>query len=217
LGTFKSIVERNAAGVESLKSVIKKKPLFSIFDDARLLHNNVGAKSVDLIITSPPYVGAQKYIRSSSLSLGWLDLAYNGHLRPLERLTIGREHFGRDEIEDETITGVKDADKLLRQVRKNNPLRAHIASTYLVEIHSSLLAMHRILKCGGQLIMITGPNTICGNNFDTPTFVEELAHRAGFVTQFKLMDHIRSRGLMTKRNKTAGMITSEVVLGLAKP
>jgi len=43
-----------------------------------------------------------------------------------------------------------------------------------------------------------------------------LAHRAGFATEFKLIDHIRSRGLMTKRNRTAGIIASECVLSLRK-
>ncbi len=34
-----------------------------------------------LVITSPPYPGAQKYIRSSSLSLGWLRLCLTSDLR----------------------------------------------------------------------------------------------------------------------------------------
>jgi hypothetical protein len=64
--------------------------------------------------------------------------------------------------------------------------------------------------------MITGPNTICGHRFDTPRFLEEIAQRIGFTTRFKLIDHIRSRGLMTKRNKTAGLIASEWVLCFLK-
>ena len=66
----------------------------------------------------------------------------------------------------------------------------------------ALVSMHRVLRGGGNLILITGPNTICGQQFDTPSFLEEMAHRVGFTTRFKLIDHIRSRGLMTKRNKT---------------
>lgn len=214
LPTFNLIVQRNAVGMESLRRALKKKPLVSIFDDARALHSHIGVKSVDLIITSPPYVGAQKYIRSSSLSLGWLDLAESTGLRPLERSTIGREHFNRSEMQLRPIAGVEPADKLIQLIREKNPLRAHIASTYLKEIRSALGAMHSVLRRGGQMIMVAGPNTICGYHFDTPSFIEEMAHQVGFATQFKLVDHIRSRGLMTKRNKTAGLISSEMVLCL---
>lgn len=42
--------------------------------DARSMSKTVPSESVQLIITSPPYAGAQKYIRSSSLNLGWLDM-----------------------------------------------------------------------------------------------------------------------------------------------
>lgn len=214
LHTFNSIVEKNSAGMDSLIKALKQRPLVSIFDDARSLHTKIDTSSVDLIITSPPYVGAQKYIRSSSLSLGWLDLAYSKGLRPLERLTIGREHFDKSEIARDHDTGIERADDLTRLIRRKNPLRARIASTYLTELSSALSAMRQILKRDGQLIIITGPNTVCGYHFDTPSFVEEIAHGVGFKTQFKLIDHIRSRGLMTKRNKTAGLISSEVVLSL---
>jgi hypothetical protein len=53
--------------------------------------------SIDLVITSPPYVGAQKYIRASSLSLGWLGLTPNSQLRQYEKRTIGREHMLKEE------------------------------------------------------------------------------------------------------------------------
>jgi DNA modification methylase len=216
ISTFNIIVEKNISRMESLKHTLGRKPTVSIFEDARRLHTNLDEKSVDFIITSPPYVGAQKYIRSSSLSLGWLDFAYEDGLRPLERSTIGREHFAKREVETKTRTSLKNADKLLGLIRKQNPLRAHITATYLNEMSSALSSMHRIIKRRGNLILVAGPNTICGYHFDTPTFIEQLAHKVGFRTQFKLVDHIRSRGLMTKRNKTAGLISSEIVLSLVR-
>jgi hypothetical protein len=38
-----------------------------LFEDARAL--GVADATVDVIMTSPPYVGAQKYVRASSLCL----------------------------------------------------------------------------------------------------------------------------------------------------
>jgi hypothetical protein len=59
-----------------------------IFSDARSL--GLAEASVGLAITSPPYVGAQKYVRASSLSLGWLGLTPHCKLRPIEQQSIGR-------------------------------------------------------------------------------------------------------------------------------
>jgi DNA modification methylase len=216
LELFNDVVRKNASRVNSINLALDGAPGAVILEDGRSLDSKVAKDSVDLIITSPPYVGAQKYIRASSLSLGWLDMAYDGQLRPLERQTVGREHFSKAEIGSITAVGIRKADKLLSKVRKINPIRAHIAWTYLSEMERALLSMYRILRRGSNLVMITGPNTICGLHFDTPCFLEQLAHRVGFTTRFKLIDHIRSRGLMTKRNKTAGVIASEWVLCLRK-
>lgn len=216
LARFNEIVIRNAARMRSFRKEISAKPSVRIFNDARELDRRVAPSAVDLIITSPPYAGAQKYIRSSSLSLGWLDFAYEGELRTLERKTIGREHFSNSEVGTIAACGIPEADRILKSIEERNPLRAHIARAYLTEMEQALRSMHSILKPGGSLVLVAGPNTICGNHFDTPSYIEGLAHLVGFETRFCLIDHIRSRGLMTKRNKTASIISSEAVLCLRK-
>lgn len=216
LARFNETVVRNAARMRSFREAVPTTPHVAIFDDARALDQNVAPATVDLIITSPPYAGAQKYIRSSSLSLGWLDFAYEGELRSLERKTIGREHFSSSEIGTLADCGIPGADRLLKKIERANPLRAHIARSYLSEMNQALRAMHSILKPGGHLVLVTGPNTVCGLHFNTPSYLHQLAAAIGFETRFCLIDHIRSRGLMTKRNKTASIISSEVVLCLRK-
>jgi hypothetical protein len=213
---FTETVKKNAARAGSIRTILHNEPKVRLYEDARNLQSEISSGTVDLIITSPPYLGAQKYIRASSLSLGWLDMAYEGELRPLERKTIGREHFPKAEIGSLSCSGIRAADELLSHVKKKDPLRAHIAWTYLAEMEKALKSMHHILRKNGNLLMVTGPNTICGHRFDTPRFLEEIAHRVGFTTRFKLIDHIRSRGLMIKRKKTAGFIASEWVLCFLK-
>lgn len=80
-----------------------------LFDDARHLARE--PNSIDLVITSPPYVGAQKYVRASSLCLGWLGLSPGGKLRPIERKSIGREHLDSHEASTSLETGNADIDE----------------------------------------------------------------------------------------------------------
>lgn len=196
---------------------------FCVGDDAKNLRDPlIGTEralrdeSVRLIITSPPYAGAQKYIRASSLSLGWLDLASCDQLKHLESLNIGREHFPKSEYERCPRVGLPSADKRIFSIYKVNPLRAKIVAAYLTEMRLALVEMHRVLASGGYLILVIGNNEVCGQPFKSSEYLERICLDLGFSTTLKLIDKIKSRGLMTKRNKTASLITREWVLVLKK-
>ena len=97
--TFSRIVEDNRTRVEKL-SAIPPGATASVFTaDVRKAEPTDAAtlRSCALIITSPPYLGAQKYVRATSLSLNWLRLAPPSGLRHLEQMTVGREHLNRCE------------------------------------------------------------------------------------------------------------------------
>ena len=109
------------------------------------------AHSADLIITSPPYLGAQKYVRATSLALGWLSLAPSDGLRQLELRLIGREHFHKLDYREFCPCGIPEVDNLLKVVFQVIP-RAHIAARYLLEMREALSTCHRILKPGDQMV-----------------------------------------------------------------
>jgi hypothetical protein len=191
-------------------------------NDARSLRNSsnwhetnwerLPDNSVGLIITSPPYAGAQKYIRASSLSLGWLGLASSDELKPLENKSIGREHLPKAISDRLHFTGIKSADAVLDLIYQKNPLRAAIAAIYINEMRDAVTEMARVLKPNGAIVMVIGNNEVCGYPFQSSDYMGELLSEAGLKPIVKLVDEIKSRGLMTKRNKTAGIISREWVL-----
>ena len=190
----------------------------SLFEDARVNPTEPPTEEdIDLVITSPPYVGAQKYIRSSSLNIGWLGLAPDDKLRPLDILNIGREHYPRVEYSEPTFPADGLACEVLERIRKINPLRAHIAANYLLEMQDALAATVSRLKRGGHMILVIGNNTICGERFQSSSFVSQIVTSLGLNLELELLDDIRSRGLMTKRNRTAGVITREHIQMFIKP
>lgn len=192
-----------------------------ISTDARRLSVEINSqtllkdRSVQLVITSPPYAGAQKYIRASSLNLGWTQLATVDDLHLLDKKNIGRENYRKSEI-NVLKTGIVDADKLIENIYKIKPERANIVCNYIIEMKDAFDEMIRVLKKDGFLVLIVGNNKVCSMEFNTQEYFTEYLVKKGLELQFKLIDDIRSYGLMTKRNKTADIISREWILVFKK-
>lgn len=212
---FNEIVENNIKRFEIKKLNFSNNYTATIVsNDARNL--NLKNQSIDLIISSPPYAGAQKYIRSSSLNICWTELANAKNLRFLDSKNIGRENYRRKEYIKLIQTGIPEADDLLKIIYKQNSLRAHIAANYLIEMEQAIKEAYRVLKKDKFFVLIAANNQICGYEFKTQEYLRQIAESIGFETTCRLIDNIKSYGLMTKRNKTASIITCEWVLILKK-
>ena len=83
-------------------------------------------------------------------------------------------------------------------------------------MREALSEIHRILRPGGHLVLVLGNSRICGKEFPTTDFVLNMAADLKMKLILQLNDDIRSRGLMTKRNATAGLIAQETVIALEK-
>ena len=225
LTVFRSIVEANSRRMSQFCELLDEiVPPLVLSTDARDLRDSpVGqarplkSESVTLTITSPPYAGAQKYVRATSLSLGWLDLWPSKKLRECENQCTGREHYPKAAYGRPVSTGLKVADRQLLRLRGASPLRAHIFAQYLNEMKDAVSEMWRVSKPGGHVVLVCGDNRVAGRPFKTSAFLAALFQEAGFVTRLCLVDSIQSRGLMTKRNRTAGLISREWVYLLQKP
>jgi DNA modification methylase len=215
---FSAIVAENIERFKELeKAHIGKYKAELISTDARVLSSGIGKRtrlkdnSIQLVITSPPYAGAQKYIRASSLNLGWTKLAEVEELFYLDRISIGRENYRKSELKI-SDTGIENADNLIKTIFEINPTRATIVCNYLLEMKVALNEAIRVLKENGSLILIVGNNKVCNQEFNTQEYFTEYLIRKGLKLQCKLIDDIKSYGLMTKRNKTADIISREWIL-----
>lgn len=218
---FKNIALLNISRLENLNKEAKKYKAKVISNDARKLTINLKSNkklkdnSVQLIITSPPYAGAQKYIRSSSLNLGWTEMADAFELLELDKKNIGRESYRTNELEIK-LTGIDKADALIKKIVVIDKMRAKIIAQYLIEMKSAINESIRVLKKDGYFVLIVGNNKVCNKEFNTQQYLTEVIEKKGLKLVFKLIDDIKSYGLMTKRNKTADIISREWVLVFKK-
>ena len=220
---FEGICRLNIERVNSLKGVKTINTAEVVSNDARHLTRHLSEEevipdnAVDLILTSPPYAGAQKYIRASRLNLYWLEMTDAAEIRTIDGKNIGREDYHKKEYGKKYTTGIAEADKVLEELySRGKKERACIVGNYLNEMQAALDESYRVLKPGGHMVIIIGNNTVCGLSFDTQDYLTSYLQSKGMQLKFKLIDDIKSYGLMTKRNKTANTITSEWVLVLQK-
>lgn len=220
---YESICRLNIDRINSLKDVERKNWAEVVSRDARYLTRHLAEEAVipndtvDLILTSPPYAGAQKYIRASRLNLYWLGIKDAAEIRKINDKNIGREDYHKKVYDKKYVTGIDAADKVLDELySRGKRERACIVGTYLNEMKLALDESYRVLKPGGHMIIVIGNNTVCGLSFNTQDYLTSYLQSIGMHLEFKLIDDIKSYGLMTKRNKTANTITSEWILVLKK-
>jgi len=189
-----------------------------VSQDARMLtSDSMPTAGVPLIITSPPYGTAQKYVRASSISLNWLELALPDQLATFEAKSIGREHSPAYRQEACTATVPVDLELLLFEVSQKNPLRAQITRQYLFELKIALLEIYEKCAVGGRIVLVIGNNEVCGKTLKTNEYIVSVMRELGCDDEMVLVDQIKSRGLITKRNGTASVIAKEFIMVFKKP
>lgn len=182
--------------------------------DARKLR--VKTASIDMVLTSPPYLNAIDYIRCSKFSLVWM-----GHrvesLRLLRSASVGTE-IGRGHETDEEIARIIRAlriSKLSRRMR-------NIVSAYVDDMRAAVTEVERVLVRGGRAIYVVGENTIRGTYIKNATMLKLVAEGAGLklkaVKKRKLPPNRRYLPPPARGKRTMdGRMRSEVILHFSKP
>lgn len=140
--------------------------------DVRNLPLNDG--SVDMVITSPPYLNAIDYLRGHKLSLVWM-----GHsiadLRALRASSIGSEVAGRL-VGDERMREVQGA---MAATGKLPPRFQRILLRYVVDMDRVIREIARVLTPGGRALIVIGDCTVRGVYVRNSRCIELLAESYG--------------------------------------
>ena len=233
---FKEAINHN---LERVKTLNQEEDIASrrvtaeiVWDDARhLRHGKLESKgyldkttayqipdgSVGMVITSPPYINAQKYVRTTKFELLWLGLVDEQGLAALDRSLVGTERIPASEYRDLHLVGIPSADKVIKRIYRKNPERAAIVSRYFEDMRQVLNEVHRVLRDQGRCILVIGNNHICDIEVKSHKILSDMASQeCGLDVEMVLVDRIRSRGMITKRHETGGLVADDWVLVLKK-
>ena len=171
--------------------------------------------SVDLIITSPPYCGSQKYVRS--LRLEMLLLGFDSStIAEADRRTLGTERLSIRNAQARLTTPFVDANCFIRRVSATNPTRALMAAEYVHYLSRFAIECARVLKRGGEAFVTFGTSRVAGVPAAWDRLFRTAAEHAGLRLVAVLVDRIPSRGLMTSRHRTSSTIDDERVVWLKR-
>jgi SAM-dependent methyltransferase len=141
--------------------------------DARDL--DIENNSIDLILTSPPYLNAIDYMRCSKFSLVWMGYNVND-LRKIRTESIGSE-AGSVEARDNPV--VKDIIADLKLRPKLSARHDAVLAHYVEDMHRAIGEAARVLAPGGKAVYVMGENTIRGTYIPNAQIVSAIAELSG--------------------------------------
>jgi len=173
--------------------------------------------TINAIITSPPYINAQDYYRSSKLELRIARL-----LPEYQMLNFSRSFIGTDRGKMNDVSYVPEAASpelvnLRERLALISKRHAKIVWKYFVNMKEVFHLMSISLKPGSIVCIVVGQNRICGIDIPTHNLLAFLAESEGFKIQEIFVDIIQKRHLPPKRNKHKGIIDRESVLVMSIP
>ena len=161
------------------------KQLTEILNDSEYFHSQIPGgtalatelcdDSIDLAVTSPPYINAVDYPRTHQLEMYWLGLLDDGPLSKVKRKYIGTETVYKDEYKDLQVSGYETLDPVLEKIYKLDPRRSYIAYKFFDDMKDHMQEMIRILKPGSRYCVAIGNNLMRGVRVKSHEILAEIA------------------------------------------
>jgi adenine-specific DNA methylase len=114
------------------------------------------ARSVDLVITSPPYLNAIDYLRGHRLSLVWMNHALS-ELRETRANNIGAE-ISLHDADERTMKVVRR----MAELGSLPPRFVGMLARYVCDMDKVMGEISRVLKSDGRAVVVVGDSTVRG-------------------------------------------------------
>lgn len=141
--------------------------------DARKL--GLASGTMDLVLTSPPYLNAIDYMRCSKFSLVWM--GYN--IRELRK--IRGESVGSEASTDEALDAVW-VKTIVRRLKLTPRLGARdhaLLSQYVWDMGRAMAEVSRVLRKGGRAVYVVGDSTVRGTFVRNSSIIAAVAELHG--------------------------------------
>lgn len=201
---------------EKIKESNSKPKTKVIEGDSRNLMHLLSSEKIDAVLTSPPYLNAQDYYRSSKLQLFTLGCLTETDLRHLSKELVGSDRIRIEQELIDTNLPCSLSETIKLNLLKRNKKSACVFSKYVLDMSKVLGEISYLLKSGSYCAIVSGHNLISGIEIPTPEVIIQLASKQGLQLSVCYIDKIRDRWVPTIRNGHNGVIDDEHLLVFRK-
>ena len=183
--------------------------------DARKIY--LDKNSIDVSITSPPYINAMDYPRVNQLEMYWLELLDGKKKVDLKKRYVGTEAVSsRDYKELHLFRGTKydDYNIILQKIYEVDKLRAYVAYKFFEDMKQNFEEVFRVLKKShgaknGRYVVVIGDGVIRKIPVPTHEILAKIAKDVGFSIENIFSYVIRHRTLLITRAAHSGIISKD--------
>ena len=146
--------------------------------------------SIDVLITSPPYLNNYHYIRNTRPHLFWLGMVEeSADLKKIEHRSFGQFwQTVRSGPEISLEPHLPHLFEQLQELRERNPEKgayggpgwANYAAAYFNDCQRFCAVTLPLMRSGGTVVVVIGNNILQGIEFQTDRLFAEIAEREGF-------------------------------------
>jgi DNA modification methylase len=190
---YKRTAEKYLNASFELKNYVKgEKPSIEVYSP-KDIEIWTPPRSYKLMITSPPYLQAQEYIRSSKIDLYWLGYD-DREVKRLSKLEIPYR-FPKGKVHTPTLDAIR---RKVIEMRRNDLLR--LFDSYFYFVLTNFLKVSKSLQPEGRLCIFVGSATVAGIKVPLWKIIGEYFQDYGFAVENVLEDRIVARKLFGYRN-----------------
>lgn len=202
---FKTHYDKLKKAVEELSDYYQNDAVIQIENCNFLEKRN--CPSVDLIISSPPYVTSYEYADLHQLSTLWL--GYAEDYRVFRQGSIGSAYDSVNlDIDYEALNQV--GRKIVRELQGENKVNAKVKAVarYYTDIQDSVRNCAGMLNCGGMAFFVVGDTEYKGVQILNSEHLIQCMKNEGF-SDIKATKRIISKKMLTPYRDAAGKFTSD--------
>lgn len=185
---LEDIIELQAHATIHRRNVQSQLHPVSFFDAEQCL----AAGSIDLIVTSPPYMNNYHYVRNTRPQLFWTNLVTSsGDLKELEEKNFGKYWQtvrGREPIAlDFSLAGLEHQIAELRELNQDRGVYggsgwANYVSSYMNDLNRFCKLLAILLRPSGVAAIVIGNSVIQGREISVDYYLSEIAELNGLKT-----------------------------------
>lgn len=184
--------------------------------------------SINLMVTSPPYLNNYHYARNTRPQLYWLGLiASPAEQRPLEEKNFGTFwQIAREKDHVAVAFEHPGLERTLAELRKISPEKgqyggkgwANYAASYFNDCDRFLGALKRVLSRGGTGVIVVGNSILQGVNIPVQDIIGDIAKRRGLAVEgiYRLRDKRVGDSITASRSGTSKATLDESAVVVRK-